>query len=83
MVVDYQGVKRTRMRERITNLDDLPVFVERWRVKHVPTQSGAWITALIQLADDKAGMLEIDRKRALRRRDLLKALSGGRLLLED
>jgi hypothetical protein len=29
------------------------------------------------LADNKAGAVEIDRKRALRRRDLLKALKGG------
>ena len=47
-----------------------------------PLIHGAWIAALIRLADDKAGEMEIDRKRALKRRDLLVALKGGRALLE-
>ena len=45
-------------------------------------QSAAWIEALIKLADDKTGAAEIDTKRALKRRDLLKALAGGSKLLE-
>jgi DNA-binding phage protein len=40
-------------------------------------QSGAWIQALLKLADEKAGMVEIDRKRALRRHDLILSLKGG------
>jgi len=83
VTVESHGVTRTRTRERITNADALPIWVERWRVKHEPVQSGAWITALVALADDKAGMVEIDRKRALKRRDLLKVLAGGRALLGE
>ncbi|MGC9398585.1 MAG: 4Fe-4S binding protein [Anaerolineae bacterium] len=79
---ESQGVTQTRVHERITNADALPIWVERWRVAHTPVESGAWLDALMRLADDKAGMMEIDRKRALRRRDLLTALKGGRVLLE-
>jgi hypothetical protein len=57
--------------------------VERWRVGHLPVQSAAWITALAKMADDKAGTVEIDRKRALRRRDLLKALPGAGAFLPE
>jgi hypothetical protein len=67
--------------QRVTNADELPVWVERWRIRHQPIQSGAWIEALRKMADDKAGVVEIDSKRALKRRDLLKALAGGRALL--
>ena len=76
------GVSKTVKHQRITNAADLPVYVERWRVAHTPVQSGAWTQALLKLADDKAGMLEIDRKRALKRRDLIKALKGGNELAE-
>jgi len=62
--------------KRITNPDKLPLSVERWRVHHTPVKSAAWIEALAKMADDKAGMVEMDRKRALQRRDLLKALPG-------
>jgi len=79
---EYAGTTYTREHERITNLEELPIVVERWRIGHTEVQSGAWIAALIRLADDKAGELEIDRKRALKRRDLLVALKGGRALLE-
>ncbi len=72
------GVTKIVKHKRITNADQLPIYVERWRVKHSLVQSGAWVVALLKLADDKAGMLEIDRKRALRRRDLIVALKGGR-----
>lgn len=78
---ESQGVTKTIIRQRITNADALPVWVERWRVRHQPVQSAAWIEALNKMADDKAGAVEIDSKRALKRRDLLKALAGGRALL--
>jgi len=76
------GVSKTVKHQRITNAADLPVYVERWRVAHTPVQSGAWTQALLKVADDKAGMLEIDRKRALKRRDLIKALKGGNEIAE-
>jgi len=79
---ESQGVTKTVTHQRITNANELPVWVERWRVQHQPVQSAAWIEALSKLADDKAGAVEIDRKRALKRRDLLKALAGSRALLE-
>ncbi len=71
------GVTKIVRHERICNAKQLPVYVERWRVAHSPVQSGAWTQALLKLADDKAGMVEIDRKRALRRKDLLLSLNGG------
>jgi 4Fe-4S ferredoxin len=79
---ESQGVTKTVTHQRITNANELPIWVERWRVQHQPVQSAAWIEALSKLADDRAGAVEIDRKRALKRRDLLKALAGGRALLE-
>jgi formate hydrogenlyase subunit 6/NADH:ubiquinone oxidoreductase subunit I len=77
------GVTKVVKHERITNAKDLPVYVERWRVSHTPVQSGAWTQALLKVADDKAGMIETDRKRALKRRDLIVALKGGRDLTEN
>jgi len=79
---ESQGVTKTVVHQRITNTDDLPVWVERWRIRHTPVQSAAWIEALGKMADEKVGMAEVDRKRALKRRDLLKALAGGKSLLE-
>jgi len=79
---ESQGVTKTIARTRITNAEELPVWVERWRVRHEPVQSAAWIEALIKMADDKAGAVEIDSKRARKRRDLLKALVGGKALPE-
>jgi ferredoxin len=79
---ESQGVTKTVVHQRLTNVDVLPILVERWRVKHTPVQSAAWIEAVGKMADDKAGQRELDRKRALKRRDLLKALVGGRELLE-
>ena len=38
---------------------------------------------MLHLADDKAGMVEIDRKRALKRRDLIIALKGGHEIVEE
>ncbi|MBL7065714.1 MAG: 4Fe-4S binding protein [Anaerolineae bacterium] len=78
---ESQGVTKTITRTRITNAGELPVWVERWRVRHEPVQSAAWIEALSKMADDKAGAVEINSKRALKRRDLLKALAGGRALV--
>ncbi len=72
---------KTIVHQRVTNVEELPIWVERWRVRHQPVQSAAWITALVKMADDKAGAVEIDSKRALKRRDLLKALAGGKALV--
>jgi ferredoxin len=82
VTIESQGVTKTVVHQRLTNADALPVLVERWRVKHTPVQSAAWIEAVGKMADEKAGQRELDRKRALKRRDLLKALVGGRELLE-
>jgi ferredoxin len=80
---ESQGVTKTVIHQRVTNADELPIWVERWRIGHTPVQSAAWIEALGKMADDKAGMVEVDRKRALKRRDLLKALVGGRALVGE
>jgi formate hydrogenlyase subunit 6/NADH:ubiquinone oxidoreductase subunit I len=66
----------TRSYQKLVNEDELAIKVERWRVHHTPVQSAAWIEALRKLADDKASAVEIDRKRALKRRDLILALKG-------
>jgi ferredoxin len=79
---ESQGMTKTIVHERITNADELPVIVERWRVRHTPVSSAAWIEALTKVADEKAGAVEIDRKRALKRRDLLKALVGASEFLD-
>ncbi|MDF1514458.1 MAG: 4Fe-4S binding protein [Anaerolineae bacterium] len=78
VTLQSQGVTYQKTLKRIANSSDLPIIVERWRAKHAPVQSGAWVEALTKLADDKATMVEIERKRALRRADLLVALKGGR-----
>jgi ferredoxin len=80
---ESQGVTKTVTRTRITNADELPIWVERWRVRHAPVQSAAWQEALGKMADDKAGEAEIDVKRALKRRDLLKALKGAKEFLGE
>ena len=82
VTVESHGVTKTVPHERVVNADELPIWVERWRVRHTPVQSGAWVEAIRKMANDKAGAMEIHRKRALKRRDLLRALSGGRALLE-
>jgi len=51
-------------------------------VHHTPVQSGSWVEALEKLADDKAAMIELERKRAIKRHDLIVALKGGRELQE-
>jgi 4Fe-4S ferredoxin len=83
VTVESLEVTHTVTHQRVTNADELPVWVERWRIGHTPVQSAAWITALAKMADDKAGSVEVDRKRALRRRDLLKALPGAREFLPE
>ena len=77
VTVESQGVTKVVKHQRVTNAENLPIWVERWRVRHQPLKSGAWVQALLQLADEKAEMVEIDRKRALKRRDLILALKGG------
>ncbi len=83
VTIESQGMTRTQIHKRITNAADLPIWVERWRIRHEAVRSAAWIAALTKMADDRAGMAEIDRKRALKRRDLLKALAGAREFLGD
>lgn len=83
VTLQSQGVVYTKTLSRITNSDSLPIWVERWRVRHYPVQSGAWVEALAKLADKKAQMVEIERKRAIKRRDLIVALKGGRELQEQ
>jgi 4Fe-4S ferredoxin len=85
VTVESHGVTKTEVHQRVTNAEDLPVWVERWRIRHTPVQSAAWLSALVKMADEKVGAVEIDSKRALKRRDLLKALVGARELfgLED
>ena len=79
---ESQGMSLTRQYERLTNEPNLPIKVERWRVNHKPVTSAAWVEALRKLSDDKAKSVEIDRKRALKRVDLIKALKGH-ILPED
>ena len=81
--VEAYGVTKTVAHQRITNADELPIWVERWRVNHTPVQSAAWLEAVRKMADDTAGAAEIDIKRALKRRDLLRALAGGKALLGE
>ncbi|MCD4673267.1 MAG: 4Fe-4S binding protein [Anaerolineaceae bacterium] len=76
------GVEVKRQQKTVNNQEKLPIWVERWRIGHEAVESGSWIDALRKLADDKAGMIELDKKRALKRRDLLKALPGSRILLD-
>jgi ferredoxin len=83
VTIESQGVSHSAEHERVINPDDLPVWVERWRVGHTPVQSAAWIEALSKMADDKAGSVEVDRTRALHRRDLLKALTGAKEFLGE
>ena len=76
------GVKVKRTYQKLVNEDELAVKVERWRVNHTPVSSASWVEALRKLSDDKAKMVEIDRKRALRREDLIRSLRGH-ILSED
>lgn len=76
---ESQGLTLSRSRERLVNKETLPIVVERWRIRHSEVSSAAWIEALRKLSDDKAKSVEIDRKRALRRADLIEALKGNLL----
>jgi ferredoxin len=74
---ESHGMQHTRNKEKLINKENLPIVVERWRVNHSPVSSAAWIEALRKVSDDKAKSVEIDRKRALRRADLIEALKGN------
>lgn len=74
---ESHGMTLTRSKQHLTNEATLPIVVERWRIIHTPVSSAAWIEALRKLSDDKAKSVEIDRKRALRRVDLIEALKGN------
>ena len=74
-----QGMTLQRKLKRLTNANQLPIKVERWRVNHTEVSSASWIEALRKVSDDKAKSIEIDRKRALRRADLIDALRGNLL----
>ena len=76
---ESQGLTLTRSYQKLINGDQLAIKVERWRTQPTDTKSAAWIEALRKLADDRASAVEIDRKRALRRKDLIKALRGHTL----
>jgi ferredoxin len=75
---ESQGVTKTIKHKKVTNRTDLPIWVERWRIGHEPVKSGAWVEALLKLADEKTGAQELDSKRALKRKDLVLALFGGK-----
>ncbi|MDD2521274.1 MAG: 4Fe-4S binding protein [Anaerolineaceae bacterium] len=74
---ESQGMTLTRSKQELVNEAALPIVVERWRIRHSEVSSAAWIEALRKLSDDKAKSVEIDRKRALRRADLIEALRGN------
>lgn len=76
---ESQGMTLNRSRQKLVNEDQLPIVVERWRINHSQVSSAAWIEALRKLSDDKAKSVEIDRKRALKRADLIEALKGNLL----
>jgi len=82
IAVESHGVSKTVTHRKVSNREELPIWVERWRVRHHPVQSATWVEALTKLADDRAGMVEIDSKRARKRRDLLKVLAGAKTLLD-
>ncbi len=73
---ESQGLTLTRTHKKLVNPDDLAIKVERWRTQPTDIKSASWIEALRKLTDDKASAVEIDRKRALRRKDLVLALRG-------
>lgn len=79
---ESQGVSKSVMHKKMINQAELPIWVERWRIRHESVQSGAWVEGLLKMAEDKANAHELDSKRALKRKDLLKALVGGKALIE-
>ena len=82
ITTEAYGVTKEIKHQKVSNIEQLPIWVERWRYRHKPVESGTWVEAIQKLADEKAGMMEIDSKRALKRRDLLTALVGSKLLLK-
>lgn len=80
---ESQGVTKSVAHKKVTNQAELPIWVERWRIRHEPVESGAWVEGLLKMAEEKVNAQELDSKRALKRRDLLKALVGGKALLEN
>jgi len=76
---ESQGLTLTRTYPKLINPEQLAIKVERWRTQPTDIKSAAWIEALRKIADDKASAVEIDRKRALRRKDLIVALRGHTL----
>ena len=77
VTIRAHGMEVTKTLDRVANVAELPIWVERWRIKHTPVHSGAWSHALVKLADDKANMFELERIRAVKRHDLIVALKGG------
>lgn len=73
---ESQGMTLTRTYQKLVNPEALAIKVERWRTKPTEIKSASWIEALRKLTDDKASAVEIDRKRALKRKDLILALRG-------
>lgn len=78
VAIEAYGVSKNVKHSRIVNQAELPIWVERWRFRHKEIESGAWVAAILKLADEKAGAMEIDSKRALKRKDLLISLEGGK-----
>ena len=76
---DSQGMHITRTTQKLINGSELPIRVERWRVNHSDVDSATWLESLRKLSDDKAKSVEIDRKSALKREDLIVALRGNLL----
>jgi len=73
---ESQGVTKSVPHKKVTNVSALPIWVERWRIRHEPVRSGAWVEGLLKMADDKVGSQELDSKQALKRRDLLSCSTG-------
>jgi len=73
-----QGVTYERSYPKVMNASEMPIWVERWRARHAPVESGAWVAAIERLADPKAAQVEIENKRAEKRRELIVALEGDK-----
>jgi 4Fe-4S ferredoxin len=80
---ESQGVTKKIPHKKVTNSTELPIWVERWRIRHEPVQSGAWVEGLLKMADERVNMVELDSKRALKRKDLLLALKGSKQVAEN
>ncbi len=80
---ESQGVTKKVPHKKVTNSSDLPIWVERWRIRHEAVQSGAWVEGLLKMADERVNMVELDSKRGLKRKDLLLALKGSKQIAEN